>query len=310
MQQRINFTLFPILAGAVVLAFTFFLWPSAEANAQCGSQASSCKNCHEVQGQDPVNTDGTGWHQSHAFGDFCYLCHAGNSQSMDQAEAHAGMVPPISDVEAACQSCHPADVMEKAGVYAAALGVEIGAGGPESQPPGDDVAVTGPQPPVNESASEDSPEVVVQADELIDYESLYAESVLGRRPVNWGDILLVAMIGAVAVGGGTFVYWNERKLRGYAPIFRRREKRAGEGPVAGAAAVPEVEDLPVEIREILPKLLQLNPLGLHGLERLLQNPEEASQLLHNLSRVDPDLLRRLRGLDREARALLLAMAEN
>jgi len=28
--------------------------------AQCGSQASSCKNCHEVQGQDPVNGDGKG----------------------------------------------------------------------------------------------------------------------------------------------------------------------------------------------------------------------------------------------------------
>ena len=129
MTKRKNLTLFPILAGAIVLGFTIFLWPSAEANAQCGSQASSCKNCHEVQGQDPVNTDGTSWHQSHAFGDFCYLCHAGNSQSMVEADAHIGMVPPLSDVEAGCQSCHPNDLMEKAGVYAAALGVEIGEGG-------------------------------------------------------------------------------------------------------------------------------------------------------------------------------------
>jgi hypothetical protein len=309
MQQRINFTLFPVLLGAVVLAFTFILWPSAEANAQCGSQASSCKNCHEVQGQDPVNTDGTGWHQSHSFGDFCYLCHAGNSQSMDQAEAHASMVPPLSDVEAACQSCHPTDLMEKAGVYAAALGVEIGEGSPEA-PPGSATEATDPQPPVSEPAAEDPPQIVAPADQILDYEAQYAETVLGQRQVNWGNLILLALIGVVAVGGGAFVYRNERKLRGYAPAFRGEKKIADRVPEAGVAAVPGVEDLPVEIRELLPKLLQLNPVGLHGLKRLLQNPEEANQLLHHLSRVDPDLIRQLRGLDREARALLLAMAEN
>ena len=37
--------------------------------AQCGSQASSCKNCHEVKGENAVNAKGD-WHISHAFGDF------------------------------------------------------------------------------------------------------------------------------------------------------------------------------------------------------------------------------------------------
>ena len=39
-----------MLLGAA-LAFGAFLWfwSAGEAQAQCGSQASSCKNCHEVQ---------------------------------------------------------------------------------------------------------------------------------------------------------------------------------------------------------------------------------------------------------------------
>src|SRR5512142_2272693 len=98
------------------------------AKAQCGSQASSCKNCHEVQGKDPVNSDGTGWHQSHAFGDFCYICHAGNNQAKDKAAAHQGMVSPLADVKASCQQCHAADLQARAQVYADALGVEVGAG--------------------------------------------------------------------------------------------------------------------------------------------------------------------------------------
>ena len=71
-----------LFAGlALVVAASIFLATASPASAQCGSQASSCKNCHEVQGQDPVNSDGTGWHQSHAFGDFCYICHIGLSFS-------------------------------------------------------------------------------------------------------------------------------------------------------------------------------------------------------------------------------------
>ena len=78
MQSKKHF-IFPIVAGALLLLFSGIAFVGVKpAQAQCGSQASSCKNCHEVQAQAPVNTDGTGWHQSHAFGDFCYICHAGN----------------------------------------------------------------------------------------------------------------------------------------------------------------------------------------------------------------------------------------
>lgn len=97
------------------------------AQAQCGSSASSCKNCHEVQGEDPVNNDGTNWHEAHAFGDFCEFCHAGNVQATDKETAHVGLEAPLDNVQVSCGNCHAADLDERATVYAVALGVEIGA---------------------------------------------------------------------------------------------------------------------------------------------------------------------------------------
>ena len=152
MQIRKLGTFLPIGLGVLLLIGMVLLLPASSADAQCGSQASSCKNCHETQGKGPVNADGTGWHTGHAFGDFCYICHAGNNQSMDQEQAHAGMVDPLSDVNAACASCHPADLMERANVYSAALGVEVGTGGgTTNEPPASNSPQSGE--PVVESSS-------------------------------------------------------------------------------------------------------------------------------------------------------------
>jgi len=292
--------LIPILLGSLVLTGMIVLWPASNASAQCGSQASSCKNCHEVQGQDPVNADGTGWHQSHAFGDFCYLCHGGNNQSMDKTESHAGMVPPLSDVQAGCQSCHPTDLMEKAQVYATTLGVEVGAGG--SAPPVGTTPGESPAPAENPPANPPPPSLVVNEPGVIDYSQQYAETVLGERSIDWGNTILVVLIVLVAVGGGAFVYWNERKLRGL-PLWTKEERRRteAEAPIA-------LESYPTEVLALVPQIAQLNPIGLHALKRLLDNPEEANELLHNLSQLDPELLRRIRMLDRDSRALLMALA--
>ena len=124
-HKKIPF-LFATAGMVIVISIGIFLATVTPVSAQCGSQASSCKNCHEVQGQDPVNSDGTGWHQSHAFGDFCYICHAGNQQATDKDAAHQGMEDPLSDIQVACQQCHVADLEARAQVYATALGVEVG----------------------------------------------------------------------------------------------------------------------------------------------------------------------------------------
>ena len=74
MQYKKTAFYFLFVGIAMVIAASIFLTTATPVSAQCGSQASSCKNCHEAQAEMPVNADGTGWHQSHAFGDFCYIC--------------------------------------------------------------------------------------------------------------------------------------------------------------------------------------------------------------------------------------------
>ena len=304
-KRRDNF-LIPVVVGAILVAAFWLLNPAPEANAQCGSQASSCKNCHEVQGKDPVNSDGTGWHQGHAFGDFCYICHAGNNQSMVEDEAHAGMVDPMSDVQAACASCHPNDLMERSQVYATALGVEIGTGG--SQPPSDSPSGGQPSgagdtaPAESAPPAEPSAEIVTGSAEVIDYNQQYNETVLGQHTINWGNVIVAAMILMVAVGGGVFIYYNERKRRGLplrgAPVTETGKENA----------LPQIEGYSPEVMALLPQLAQLNPVGLHALKRLLENPDDASELLHSLSRLDTELIQRIRSLDRESRAMLMALS--
>ena len=297
-NRKLSF-LIPIVLGSIVLVSAVFLWPEP-ASAQCGSQASSCKNCHEVQGKDPVNADGTGWHQSHAFGDFCYLCHAGNNQSMVEEEAHAGMVPPLSDVKAACQQCHPADLMERSQVYASLLGVEIGTGG--GAPATGGGTTTTPSQPAE--AAPESPAMVVESSDVVDYNQQYDETVLGKRTTNWGNVIVSLMIAGMGLGGGAFIFYNERKIRGlpFLPTPKVAQKATTE------LAIPKVEGYSDEIAALLPKIARLSPVGLHALKGVLENPDQANELLHSLSRLDPELLRRIRNLDRQSRELLLAIS--
>lgn len=299
-----------IMSGIVLLCVAYLFARVPSASAQCGTQASSCKNCHEVQKQDPVNNDGTGWHQSHAFGDFCANCHAGNVQSMVKEEAHTGMVPPLHDVQTSCGNCHPNDLNEKAQVYAVALGVKPGGlnGAPaapasEAQPQGEPPAAA--EPAADESAapptgSAGEPLMVGGDQDIIDYNRRYEESAAGWPPVNWGNVVLILLIVGMAAGGGAFVLWNERRLR------RSVAQQAKEKPAA--RGVPDVKDYPPEVLALLPAIAQLNPAGRKALQRLLEHPEEASELLYSLSQLDQDLLRRIRNLDERARALLMAMA--
>jgi hypothetical protein len=301
--------------GALLIAAVILLWPSAEAQAQCGSQASSCKNCHEVQAQDPVNNDGTSWHVSHAFGDFCYICHAGNNQSMDKDTAHTGMVPPLSDIKAGCQSCHPNDLQERAQVYASALGVTLDSGSGSAPASGGSAPSSGgsapaaaqPAEPAAPSTTENQPAsapiVVAESNEVVDYNQRYAEVALGKRTINWGNVVLVGLIVLLLIGGGVFVFFNERKLRGYS-----KNKAMAVSAQAASSQTPIVEGYSTEVTSLLPKIAKLNPVGLHALQRLLENPDNANQLFHDLSKLDPELVNRVRTLDRSSRELLLAMS--
>lgn len=297
----------PIIAGAFLLAAAILLmWPQAEADAQCGSQASSCKNCHEVQGQLSVNADGTGWHQSHAFGDFCAFCHAGNVQATDKAAAHTGMVAPLSDITTNCSSCHTNETEAKAQVYAAVLGVDVGAGSggaitdSGSTSGGSDAAPTEPaaQPESEQPALTGGPGV-------IDFNQQYAETVEGRISLNRGDVLLGALVAITALGGGAFVYFNEKKLRKLqTPNLQPQTPAAVAQP-----ATIKADGIRPEVAELLPQLQKLDARTLRALKKITADPDVAGELLHTVSRIDPQLIEEVRRLDRRELNLLMALAE-
>lgn len=255
MHHKENSVTFLFAGLALVIVAGIFLATATPVRAQCGSQASSCKSCHEVQGEMPVNSDGTGWHQSHAFGDFCYICHAGNNQAKDAVTAHEGMVAPLSDVQAACQQCHVADLQERAQVYASALGVEIG---PGAGAPASDVADEA-VPAASESApqaamDQDCNAIVVDDPNTINYAQNYEEIVLGKTPTNWGNVILLGMIGLMLVGGGGLVVTREKWINVKFGDMRKVE-----------------EEYPADVVEMLPKIAGLKAGARKSLKNVLEN---------------------------------------
>lgn len=254
MQQK-NKAFFLIFAGlAIIITVGIFLSTPQAASAQCGSQASSCKNCHEVQGEMPVNADGTGWHQSHAFGDFCYICHAGNNQATEKAAAHEGMVAPLSDVQAACQQCHVADLNERAQVYAGALGVAVGSGNTDQAPARSDADPVAVDSAASVPVSNSCNEVVVDDPNAIDYAANYDEIVLGKKPINWGNNILLGMIGLMLVGGGGFVVTREKFIN----------VKFGDTKAVDA-------EYPTDVVEMLPKIAALKADKRQSLKNVLEN---------------------------------------
>lgn len=112
--------------------------------AQCGSSQSSCLKCHAQV--DSVFAEGE-WHIIHARKDCCLNCHGGNSQTMDQDQAHLGlMLNPLDDVYLSCHQCHPDDYQQRAVQFAVILKVT-----PHSSEPVTHTAVL--QPPSSEQLS-------------------------------------------------------------------------------------------------------------------------------------------------------------
>jgi hypothetical protein len=243
-----------LVAGlAIVIVTGILLATATPASAQCGSQASSCKNCHEVQGEMPVNADGTSWHQSHAFGDFCYVCHAGNNQATDKDAAHEGMVDPLSDIAASCQQCHVADLDARAQVYADTLGVAIGLGTTDPAPAGSDAAPVSVDSTVSVSSNQCN-EVVVDDPNAVDYAANYDEIVLGKKPTNWGNMILMGMIGLMLVGGGGFVVTREKLIN-----VKFGDTRAVDA------------EYPADVVDMLPKIASLKADTRKSLNNVLEN---------------------------------------
>jgi hypothetical protein len=264
-HKKIPF-LFVIAGTVIVIAIGIFLATATPVSAQCGSQASSCKNCHEVQGQDPVNNDGKPWHQSHAFGDFCYICHGGNQQATDKDAAHQGMVDPLSDIKVACQQCHVSDYQARAQVYATALGVTLDSGSAAPTSGASDATPTSadstPVAAVSSTSSQSCNDIVVDDPDAVNYVQSYDEIVLGKKPINWGNSILMAMIGLMVVGGGGFVVTREKMIN-----VRFGDTRKVE------------EEYPADVVEMLPKIAGLKADARKSLKNVLDNPKKADKVL-------------------------------
>jgi len=205
-----------------------------------------------------VNSDGTAWHQSHAFGDFCYICHAGNNQAKDKVEAHTGMVAPLSDIKASCMQCHPNDLEARAQAYATTLGVEIGVGASASE--GGEAGEAAQ--PVAVISAPAAVEIDLNDPNLVDYVQRYEEIVLGKKPVNWGNAILAGLIGLVMVGGGGFVVKNEKWLD-----FSALDTKRVDG------------GYPAEVVDMLPAIANLKPQSRKALQKILENPNLLEKVL-------------------------------
>lgn len=309
---------FAALSGAVLLVVGLMSWTPQPAQAQCGSQASSCKSCHETQGQMPVNSTGE-WHTAHAFGDFCEFCHAGNVQAKGKEEAHVGLAAPLDDVKAGCQSCHPTDYLDKAQIYASTLGVEVGDG--TGGGGGSDTSGGGP------GAGSTSVGAPLGGEE-IDYNLLYAEATAQPLVSNWGNLILAFMI--LGTGAAFFVTawswegWGAKVAHwldvNVAPIPQAvvavNNRADGSALLAGALAnqnTPEVEALlqqKPELVELLPKLMSCRPETLAALDAILANPERGGEILAAVSRVDAEVVATLRDIGAKDRNLLLALIKD
>jgi hypothetical protein len=276
--------------------------------AQCGSQASSCKNCHEVKGENSVNAKGD-WHISHAFGDFCEFCHGGNVQAPDKAAAHEGLIDPFNDVKTNCSACHADDYPAKAEKYATALGVTVGAGTtrppaassgsgssqPSSQPPAQ-------QPPV-QPAQETAPKpalVLPSQAEIVDYTQ-------PAGTVNTGNVIVALLLAVTVAGGGAFVYWNEKRLR-KAKIAAAAAASGAAAQPAEPAAITAIDQLPPEVVKLLPALRQLDPRTLKALRIILSDRKRGEELLQALSALNFAVLDEMKRMDKQELSLLLALA--
>ncbi|HET7376477.1 MAG TPA: hypothetical protein VFK30_07205 [Anaerolineae bacterium] len=282
--------------------------------AQCGSAASSCKNCHEVKAEDAVNAKGD-WHTQHAFGDFCEFCHAGNVQATDKNAAHQGLVDPLGDVKANCSSCHADDYQAKAQTYATTLGVTIGTStGGAAQPPAAPAAPSAPAAGTTASTAPQAPAASApiaaptSSNEVIDY-------AVSTPPAN-GNVIAAIVLVLMIIAGAALVYWNEKRLRrlaipksteGYVTYETDRPSDVNIPSRTIPAEEPLGEVTP-ELAKLLPVLRSLDPRTLRALRIILSDRKRGEELLQSLSLINFGVLEEMKRLDKKELSLLLALA--
>jgi len=285
-MKTIIFKPFSLSILAVILIMVgFVLTIPQPAQAQCGSSASSCKSCHETQGEYPVNTEGD-WHVQHAFGDFCEFCHAGNVQATDKAGAHEGLADPMEDVAASCQGCHPQDLAERSKAYASTLGIDLSAGGSgdsSGEAAGGDNSSTG------DCASSVAAPL---GGEEIDLNLLYAEKTAPQPFIsNWGNLILVLLI--LGLGAAFFLMawswegwglvvakWIRENLTVVRDAALEANASVDQANIPTQTEIKTIFDEKPALKDLWPQLAAGSPEFLADLNQLLSDEKEGAHFLH------------------------------
>ena len=328
MSPRLYKLLVIITIGLALPAIVWLTMPQPEASAQCGSQVSSCKNCHEVQGKDPVAKKGQ-WHIDHAANDYCEFCHSGNVQASDKDKAHVGMVKPGDNLKASCGGmCHQ-DYQARADKYIAA-GMMVGGGAaqPPAAPSGDQTTAQPTQPaqpaaqptqPAQPAAQPTQPAAqpaqskpaapLPAGGQIVDFNQPKPNLEANPSAVNVGNIVLGALVVIVLIAGVAIVVMGEGGLKKLAAW----QMQPAVASVYRAPLPDNWQDLvkaKPELEQVLPLLARADSRTIKAIARVLSDPSHGNEALQALGKIDLKLIEDVRKLGPRERELLLALAQN
>jgi hypothetical protein len=316
MSPRLFKLLVLITIGLALPIIVLMATPQRDASAQCGSQASSCKNCHEVQGKDPISQKGP-WHIDHAGNDYCEFCHAGNVQATDKDKAHVGMVNPGDNLKASCGGmCHQ-DYQARADKYIVA-GMKVGGGA--AQPPAASSggqapaatapAVTAPAAQPAQPAAPSKPAAQPPASgQIVDFNQPKPNLEANPSQVNVGNIVLGALVVLVFIAGAAVVFSGEG---GFKRLAAWQTQPAVASAYRGTPLPDNWADLvkaKPELAEVLPMLAKADPRTIKAIARVLSDPAHGDDALQALGKIDLKLIEDVRKLGPRERELLLALAQ-
>ena len=119
-----------------------------------------------------------------------------------------------------------------------------------------------------------------------------------------GNVIVALLLIVTVVGGGAFVYWNEKRLRKAKMIVA-----AGvAAPSAGEETIGSIDQLPPDVVKLLPTLKQLDPRTVKALRIILADRKRGEDLLQTLSVINFAVLDEMKRLDKKELSLLLALA--
>ena len=105
---------------------------------------------------------------------------------------------------------------------------------------------------------------------MVDYSQRYNEVVLGQKPINVGNIILIVFIAAIVLVGGFFVLRRE----GWINISFDDPKR-----------VPVQQKYPADVVELLPAIGKLKPEARQTLKTILDKPIAAADLFASIEKL-------------------------